>query len=131
MCGSTAIDRAFNEWMVNKFGDAYTKVDLEMRGPASNFFRQFEVAKKNYTGPSYTKRLDVWPINMDVPRSASYDKRNFTVRLQANEMQELFDPTLDEIIGLVESQTQAAKDKGEKIDQLFLVRDQTGRDSAK
>jgi hypothetical protein len=81
MCGSTFIDRNFNDWMINKFGNAYKNVDPEMRGPSSNFFRQFEVVKKNFTGPSHSKRIDVWPINMDTPRSANYDKRNFTVRL--------------------------------------------------
>jgi molecular chaperone DnaK (HSP70) len=82
MCGSTFIDRNFNKWMIEKFGEAYTKIDPELRGPSSNFFRQFEVAKKNFSGPNHTKRIDIWPLNMDVPKSAVYDKRNFTVRLQ-------------------------------------------------
>jgi hypothetical protein len=82
MCGSTFIDRNFQTWMVERFGTAYTNVEADARSPSSNFFRQFEVVKRNFTGPDHTKRIDVWPINMDTPKSASYDKRNFTVRLQ-------------------------------------------------
>jgi hypothetical protein len=82
MCGSTFIDRNFNDLMIQKFGSAYKNVDAEQRGPSSNFFRQFEVVKKNFTGPHHSKRIDIWPINMDAPKSANYDKRNCTVRLQ-------------------------------------------------
>jgi hypothetical protein len=82
MCGSTFIDRNFDSWMKKKFGTAYTKLSEEEKGSSSHFFRQFETAKKNFTGPTHTKRLDVWPINMHTPKSAHYDKRNFTVKLQ-------------------------------------------------
>ena len=92
-----------------------------MRGPSSNFFRQFEVAKKNFTGPSHSKRIDVWPINMDAPRGPNYDKRNFTVRLQTADMLELFDPPVNEIIKLVNSQIEGAQGRGDKIHQIFLV----------
>jgi hypothetical protein len=82
MCGSTFIDRNFNEWMIKTFGEAYTNLDLDMRGPSSNFFHQFEAAKRNFSGPNHTRRIDIWPINMNIPQSAKYNKRNFTVRLQ-------------------------------------------------
>ncbi|KAH8665032.1 hypothetical protein BGZ60DRAFT_432284 [Tricladium varicosporioides] len=121
MCGSTFIDQNFNDWMTKKFGAAYTSIDPEARGPSSNFFRQFEIVKRNFTGPGHTKRIDVWPINLMAPKSAHYDKRNFTVRLQAADMMELFDPPINEIIKLVESQIESARKKGDKIDQIFLV----------
>ena len=92
-----------------------------MRGPSSNFFRQFEVAKKNFTGPNHSKRIDIWPINMDAPRGINYDKRNFTVRLQPADMLTLFDGPINEIIKLVESQVQSAKRRGDTIHQIFLV----------
>jgi molecular chaperone DnaK (HSP70) len=121
MCGSTFIDRNFHEWMTKKFGDAYTNVDSDMRGPGSNFFKQFENAKRNFSGPSHSKRIDVWPINMSAPKSSYYDKRNFTVRLQASDMLELFDPPISQIVKLVESQADAATKRGENIDQVVLV----------
>lgn len=82
MCGSTFIDRNFNNWMETKFGTAYTDLDPDMRGPASNFFRRFEVAKRGFTGPNHRGRIDVWPINMNSPKSDYYDKKKFMVRLQ-------------------------------------------------
>jgi hypothetical protein len=69
MCGSTFIDRNFDAWMIKKFGTAYTKLTAQERGTSSNFFRQFETAKKNFTGPNHAKRLDVWPINMSASKS--------------------------------------------------------------
>jgi hypothetical protein len=83
MCGSTMIDRNFDVWMEKTFGDAYTKLDDDIRGPSSNFFKQFENAKRGFTGPGHQRRMLVYPINMDIPRSEKYDKRNFTVQLQA------------------------------------------------
>lgn len=122
MCGSTFIDRNFDTWMAKKFGNAYTKLSPQERGPSSHFMRQFETAKKNFTGPNHTKRLDVWPINMSSQvKVPHYDKRNFTVKLQAADMLEMFDPPINEIIKLVESQVEAASKKGEAINQVFLV----------
>jgi hypothetical protein len=83
MCGSTFIDRNFNDWMTRKFGKAYTDLDFDMRGPASTFFRRFEVLKRGFEGPNHRRRIDVGPINMDSPRSDLYDKKKFMVRLQA------------------------------------------------
>jgi hypothetical protein len=82
LCGSTFIDRNFNDWMTKKFGISYTSIDAEARGPSSNFFRQFEAVKRGFTGPNHTRRMGVWPINMNIPKSAIYDKKNFTVKLQ-------------------------------------------------
>lgn len=116
--------------MTRKFGTAYTQLSEEERGLSSHFFHQFETAKKNFTGPTHTRRLDVWPINMNTPKSAQYDKRNFTVKLQrrvhyllathtltssSTDMIEMFDPPINEVIELVESQVAAASRKGDKI----------------
>jgi hypothetical protein len=132
MCGSTFIDRNFNAWMTEKFGTAYTSVDMEMRGSSSNFFRQFEIAKRNFSGPNHDKNIDIWPINMKTSRSEHYIKRNFTVRLlkydtyfmkkifvlkwfYSSDMLSLFDPPINQIIRLVESQVESARSKGDAI----------------
>jgi hypothetical protein len=83
MCGSTIIDRNFHEWMEKQFGQSYRILGSDVHDPSGKFFRRFEQAKKSFTGPGQTRRVEVWPINMDVPRSSYYDKANFTVRLKA------------------------------------------------
>lgn len=47
-CGSTAIDRNFDAWMVQTFGDAYRTLNQKKRGPGSSFMGSFEEAKKSF-----------------------------------------------------------------------------------
>ncbi|KAH6663115.1 hsp70-like protein [Halenospora varia] len=123
MCGSVLIDNAFNNWMIKKFGHAYESLPSEMRGSSSNFFRQFETAKCNFTGPEHKGRIDIFPIQMDVPESGSYRKNYSQVRLTKDEMMGLFEESITKTISLVESQVEAATAKGEKIDMRIFHRD--------
>lgn len=82
MCGSTAIDRNFNKWMVKKFGSTYNALNPDIRNPASEFFQKFEAAKKGFSGPNHSRPMKIYPINMNLPKSTHYDKDNFTVVLK-------------------------------------------------
>jgi hypothetical protein len=82
LCGSTFIDQNFDRWMAKKFGNFYTELDQDIRNPSSNFFCQFEEQKRGFTGLEHSRRIGIYPIHMAAPRSANYDKRNFTVYLE-------------------------------------------------
>jgi len=103
------------------FGQAYLDVDPELRGPASDFFHNFENSKKGFTGPNHGRPITVRPIEMSGTSSPKYNQRRATVRFENTDMMELFDPLITEIIELVKGQVEAAIKKGEKVHQLFLV----------
>jgi len=81
-CGSTMIDRRFDQLMQSRFGRAYTSVSKEYKGPGSKFMRSFEGAKRNFEGPGDPRPIEVWPIRLDgVPLSQQYDPQLLTVKL--------------------------------------------------
>jgi len=47
-CGSTYIDRLFLQWMANTFGEAFTRIPFERRGPGSKFMQEFEFCKRDF-----------------------------------------------------------------------------------
>jgi hypothetical protein len=73
-CGSTYIDRNFNQWMIKTFGEAYTSLPLKRRGPGSEFMRSFEVAKRSF-GSEEAQRamLEIDHIHMDTFDCSFYD----------------------------------------------------------
>ncbi|KAM5350692.1 hypothetical protein ACJ41O_007197 [Fusarium nematophilum] len=105
-CGSTAIDRAFDKWMKRRFGDAYRSVPPGQKGPGSKFMHTFESAKRRFNGSEDI--FDVFPINLAASQSDIYDKANLTILFSSAEMQTLFDPVVDSIIGLAAIATGAA-----------------------
>ncbi|EZF96900.1 hypothetical protein H113_03002 [Trichophyton rubrum MR1459] len=120
-CGSTYIDRNFNQWMQETFGEEYTSVPMRLRGPGSRFMNSFESAKRNFGGPNDDRGVEVGPIRMDVGPSVHYDDDELVVKLSKYDMQRLFDPVVKEVIALVKSQVKAAEKKKKRIDRLILV----------
>jgi hypothetical protein len=74
-CGSTFIDRNFIAWMTQNFGDAFTSVPRNRRGPGSSFMNAFETAKKNFGSPdAASPAIEIGPIRMNAPDSDCYDR---------------------------------------------------------
>ncbi|KKY15950.1 putative hsp70-like protein [Diplodia seriata] len=124
-CGSTYIDRNFNKWMVNKFGDAYTSLSQKKRGAGSAFMRSFEAQKKSFgsklLGRDDQKYIEVDHIPMDAPSSARYDNDEAVVNLTWHDMKSFFDPVIKDIIRLVDLQAEKAKKDQHEIDRVILV----------
>ncbi|KAK3368365.1 hypothetical protein B0H63DRAFT_514992 [Podospora didyma] len=121
-CGSTAIDRGFDNWMTKRFGAAYTSLNNNHRGPRSNFMRSFECAKFNFIGLDDDTPFIVYPINMNAPDSDNYDSGMRDVCLTAKDMQRLFGPVVKSVIELIDNQIRVAKNAtGQHIEEIFLV----------
>ncbi|KAL1626259.1 hypothetical protein SLS54_003096 [Diplodia seriata] len=84
-CGSTYIDRNFNKWMINKFGDAYTSLSQKKRGAGSAFMRSFEAQKKSFGSKLLSrggqKYIEVDHIAMVSPSCTYYDGDEAVVNL--------------------------------------------------
>lgn len=119
-CGSTTIDRNFNKWMVKMFGDFYLSVNPIKRGAGSEFMESFNRSKRSFQGTE--KRIKkIAPIKMDVSLSKSYDREELSVILTPEVMRGLFDPVIDSIIGLIDTQIQTAKAGNSQINRVVLV----------
>jgi hypothetical protein len=80
-CGATSIDRNFVRWMTQKFGTAYTSLDMKKRGPGSLFMNSFESEKRNFGSTGNDRALEIGPIEMEVPYSIFYDDDEQFVKL--------------------------------------------------
>lgn len=121
-CGSTYIDRNFSQWMIMKFGNAFTSVPFNKRCPGSRFMDAFESAKRNFDDPHDRRKIKIWPLVMNADDSSHYDNAEATVLLTGKDMQDLFDPVVDELIRLVTSQVNLARAKNHRnIDRIILV----------
>ncbi|OJD36554.1 hsp70 family protein [Diplodia corticola] len=124
-CGSTSIDRNFNQWMVDEFGHAYTCLSQKKRGAGSAFMRSFEAQKKSFgsklLGRGDQKYIEIDHLAMDLPSSSRYDSDEAVVNLTWHDMKSFFDPVIRDIIRLVTTQAEQAKKKNHKINRLILV----------
>ena len=78
-CGSTYIDRNFNDWMTKTFKNAYTSVPEKERAPGSKFMDCFESCKRKF-GASSGQSFEIYPIRMST-LSPKYDEDEGTVTL--------------------------------------------------
>lgn len=67
--------------MKRNFGDAYTKLPMNKRGPGSHFMGSFESAKRNFGSEDDDRDFEIAPIQMELPWSPIYDDDEMTVKL--------------------------------------------------
>ncbi|KAF9629605.1 putative hsp70 family protein [Lasiodiplodia theobromae] len=125
-CGSTAIDRNFNQWMIQKFGNAYKDLPPRKRGPGSLFMRSFEEAKKAFGTNSLDsngapRKVEIENLNMALVSNEQYDHKQSVLKITTNQVKGFFDPVIDQIIGLIHSQIGDAANKKHDINRIILV----------
>jgi len=93
----------------------------------------FESAKRNFGSSDDDRVIEICPLGMEVPYSPKYDDDEQAVKLSKynnlrpttvvhangshrSDMASLFDPSMRELTGLVDTQVNLAKQKGKKID---------------
>ncbi|RSL72961.1 hypothetical protein CEP53_000914 [Fusarium sp. AF-6] len=126
-CGGTFVDRNFHDFMKKRFGKAFKSLGPEMTGPGSRFMDHFEMAKRDFSlnhPKTRPHRLHL-PMASLKGKSASkkyYDSRFGYVLITQEDMESLFEPVWDKIIGLVADQVnQVKRETSNGIDHLVLV----------
>ncbi|KAK7535588.1 hypothetical protein IWX49DRAFT_602368 [Phyllosticta citricarpa] len=123
--GSTYIDRNFNQFMIDTYGDAYTQISPKKRGPGSAMMRSFETAKRTFGSGSHGRNedrlIEIEHVNMRTPSSWRFDEEEATLKLTYNDMKSLFDPVIDNILCLVTSQANHASKSGCFVNRIILV----------
>ncbi|KAK7539977.1 hsp70-like protein [Phyllosticta citribraziliensis] len=123
--GSTYIDRNFNKWLSDTFGEAYTRIPAKKRGPGSAFMRSFETAKRafgsNLDGRNEMKFIEIEHLYMKCSWSSSFDEDENTLKLTSADMQSFFDPVVSDVLRLITSQADRAKSLGHPVDRVILV----------
>ncbi|EOD52620.1 putative hsp70 family protein [Neofusicoccum parvum UCRNP2] len=117
-CGSTAIDRNFNKWMIKTFGAKFTDIPEKRRAPSSLFMKSFEGAKRSFTGDGSMDPIEVYGLNMGDPFTY-YDGEIINVPWDV--IKRCFDPVIKDIIRLVQAQVDHAIQEGQLIHRIILV----------
>ncbi|KAF3770180.1 actin-like ATPase domain-containing protein, partial [Cryphonectria parasitica EP155] len=113
-CGSTTIDRAFYQLMRKRFGGVFEKVPEEKRGVTSKFMKDFEAAKKDF-GVSDHPRNTRLNLKMQAKASEHYDDDDNEVILTGFDMKQLFDPVVQQVLGLLQKQIKATEKAGRTV----------------
>ncbi|KAK2850556.1 hypothetical protein FQN49_005545 [Arthroderma sp. PD_2] len=124
-CGSTAIDRNFYSLMSERFGEAFDKLPPKKKGPGSEFMKKFEIIKKDFGYKLLEEEVHEIPLNMTVynPNPGHFDEEERLILITNDDLRHMFDPVVDQIIGLVRQQIKDAKADAEckKINRIILV----------
>lgn len=106
--GGTAIDGRFYELMEERFGVEFVSLSYTAKAPGSMLMREFEKAKRKFFG-STTESFRL-PLTMTVNAETGtsdpsfYRANRYPVVLSAADMRGLFDPVVDQIIGLIRTE---------------------------
>ncbi|KAK8161374.1 hsp70-like protein [Phyllosticta citrichinensis] len=123
-CGSTFVDRNFDAWMAKRFKGNYTKLSAKSRGPGSKMMESFEKAKSKF-GPKLmdqeTERVKIENVDMNVQGSELYDREDHTVLFPWAVMKTFFDPVIDRVLELLESQVRKSKRRGCEVGRVMLA----------
>lgn len=120
-CGSTFIDRNLHLLMVKRFGDAYESVPLHRRGL---FLAAWDRVKRSYRFDSLSQAPveELSPIHMTgVDKPDWYDPGEGSVILTSEDIESLFAPVVQSIIGLISEQVQQVASKQQRVNRLILV----------
>ncbi|OCL13732.1 hsp70-like protein [Glonium stellatum] len=126
-CGGTYIDRNLHKLMTTRFGTAFTSLPPERTGPGSTFMQQFESKKRSFSSTAPSKRPAKLRLIMpELVRKEEdvigYDKTYGEILLSHEDMKYCFDPVIDLIIDLVNSQVNAVRKQGiPPIETIVLV----------
>jgi hypothetical protein len=78
-CGSTTIDRQFQKFMEERFGEEFTKKPQKIIGPGSRLMKEFESLKRKFDGGSGSERL---MLDLDWDDPYHYDDETAEVVLK-------------------------------------------------
>lgn len=125
-CGGTYIDRNLYKLLRERFGSAFTSLPLERIGPGSEFMQTFESKKKNFRSEAASKkpvklRLVMPQLSNTPGEIRGYDKRWSEVFLTHDDMKRCFDPVVDKVLELVESQVTAVRREGKPLVETIIL----------
>ncbi|PLB52486.1 actin-like ATPase domain-containing protein [Aspergillus steynii IBT 23096] len=123
LCGATAVDRNFHQYLQGIFGESFQSIPLVERTPGSAFMSAFEDAKHSFS--SHVPRPHRLPIR--IPFSATdpqvYDQHRGELILAHHTLRSFFQPVVRAICLLLHQQIIAANAKAGdfKINRIILA----------
>lgn len=115
-CGSTYIDRNFEELLKARLGARYTSMTMETQ---QRIIKNFEPVKCAFRDREGQNTYHVSVPTMDTVQEAGvYHGEMFVTR---EEMRALFDPVIDQILVLISGQLQAISGEGYRVSSVLLV----------
>jgi hypothetical protein len=124
--------------MSDRFGSAWDDVEARRKGPGSNFMNRWESVKRQLGDSGDERVQEIGPVRMkNVPDSQYYDEEEAMVRLTRlvrlpnassravltgcrADVQRVFEPTIEEILALVQEQRNTIAKQGKKLNVIEI-----------
>ncbi|KAK6329778.1 hypothetical protein TWF730_006077 [Orbilia blumenaviensis] len=120
-CGGTAVDRNLRKWMSRRYGESFDSLPEEFKGPGSEFMQGFEWNKRKFGTPDDFDDMILGMDDVD-PDDEYYDESWEKLAITNEVMRELFEPVIQKIIDLVQTQIDRVRKLRKKpVNKLFLV----------
>jgi hypothetical protein len=109
--------------MKERFGSAFTDVDMRRRGPGSHFMATWERIKRSFGEPTDYLNLELGPLVMrNVQGSEHYDDEEGLIFLTREDVEGIFEPVVSEVISLVRQQFNTVrKISGDLVQRIILT----------
>ncbi|KAK3353299.1 hypothetical protein B0T25DRAFT_581072 [Lasiosphaeria hispida] len=127
-CGSSCINLSFDQFMADRFGEAYDKVAPKKKRMESEFMKEFECHMQKFDTHEDPYRFvdPSLPLCMQDVSEAIVDQGQYTdgfVILTSKDMEKIFRDTITKVIELISKQHDAATKgtKAKRITRLMLA----------
>ncbi|KAF3098630.1 hypothetical protein TWF569_009849 [Orbilia oligospora] len=121
-CGSSYIDEAFLQMLRQKIGPTFddSRVWSQKKiGRGSTLMKTFDSIKRSFGQTTN----DVWYI--ELPVNVEDDEENGIIENEleftAENLKDLFDPVVDQVVGLIRNQVDSVQSCGKTVSAIFLV----------
>ncbi|PPJ53004.1 hypothetical protein CBER1_11214 [Cercospora berteroae] len=100
----------------------FRNIGVHRKGPGSNFMNKWEIVKRQFGDVGDDRTHTLGPLNLKgVAESKWYDEEEGMVRLTKDDLRTVFEPTVGEVIKLVEAQKRDIEKNEQKLDRVVLV----------
>ncbi|KAK0122814.1 hypothetical protein ONS96_009847 [Cadophora gregata f. sp. sojae] len=120
-CGAIFIDREFRSWLRRKLGqEKFGMIRKEWLRPGSRMMRTFEDAKMSFEDDNIMAYVQM-PPEIGREDDASLDIEDGEMRLDPEDMRQIFDPCVNEVLTLTDSQINAVSTQNAAVKYILVV----------
>ncbi|KAH7336643.1 hypothetical protein BKA65DRAFT_37690 [Rhexocercosporidium sp. MPI-PUGE-AT-0058] len=120
-CGAIFIDREFKSWLQRKLGaEKFGMIRHEWLRPESRMMRTFEEAKMSFEDDNIMAFVTM-PPEISREDDEALDIEDGEMRLDPEDMREIFDPCVNRVLTLVDSQIDEISSQGATVKYILVV----------
>ncbi|KAH7380827.1 hypothetical protein BKA64DRAFT_749560 [Cadophora sp. MPI-SDFR-AT-0126] len=120
-CGAIFIDRAFRSWLRRKLGpEKFGMIRGEWLRPGSRMMKDFEEVKRSFEGDSIMAGVAM-PPEIGRDDDETLDIIDGEMRLDSDDLRQIFDPSVNRVLTLIDSQVEAVSAQNAVIKYILVA----------